>query len=144
MDKEFWKAGLKFSCMQCSACCRFDPGFVFLSENDLSRLLKWSQMPKEAFLHVYCRWVKNGAFEYLCLKEKSNYDCILWKDGCTAYEARPIQCSTFPFWDYLIANVNNWNNAARSCPGIGKLKMHSADEILKLLECQKDNPCIKR
>ena len=33
----------------------------------------------------------------LCLKEKPNFDCILWKDGCEAYEGRPVQCRTYPF-----------------------------------------------
>lgn len=98
MDKQFWKSGLNFSCTRCSACCRFDPGFVFLSEHDLSRLLEWATMPKDEFIKVYCRWVpKDDGFEYLSLKEKPNYDCILWDDGCKAYTARPRQCSDFPF-----------------------------------------------
>ena len=146
MDKTFWKKGLKFSCTQCSSCCRFDSGFVFLSEKDLSLLLKWSSMTRENFIETYCRWVlQQDGFYYLSLKEKSDYDCILWKNGgCTAYEYRPLQCSAFPFWNILLSDKDMWNAAAEDCPGMGKGKLHSFEEIMDKLERQKNEPCIRK
>ncbi len=145
MDKNFWVKGLHFSCSQCSACCRFDPGFVFLSEADLSNLLEWSAMKREEFIQVYCRWViLSDRFEYLCLREKSNYDCILWKDGCTAYKFRPRQCSAFPFWDSVLKDKDSWELYAQDCPGIGRGKFYSGDEIKKVLDSQKREPLIRR
>ncbi len=149
MDKnnnlKFWSKGLYFSCTQCSACCRHDPGFVFLSENDLSCLLEWSNLPREEFIQVYCRWViLADNFEYLSLKEKSNYDCILWKNGCTAYKFRPLQCSTFPFWDSVVKDKTSWEFSKKECPGIGKGKFHSAEEIQKVLDEQERKPLIRR
>ncbi len=144
-NTKFWSKGLYFSCTQCSACCRFDPGFVFLSEEDLACLVEWSGLKKEEFIQVYCRWVVLADnFEYLCLKEKSNYDCILWKEGCTAYKARPLQCSAFPFWDSVLKDKASWEFSAKGCPGIAKGKLHSADEIEKVLKEQEKHPYIRR
>ena len=145
MDKQFWKSGLNFSCTRCSACCRFDPGFVFLSEHDLSRLLEWAIMPKDEFIKVYCRWVpKDDGFEYLSLKEKLNYDCILWDDGCRAYTARPRQCSDFPFWNSILSSKDMWDINAQYCPGMGKGEFYSAEKIEKILTRRNAEPCIKR
>ncbi|MEL3912431.1 YkgJ family cysteine cluster protein [Treponema pedis] len=145
MDNTFRKNGLKFSCTQCSACCRLAPGFVFLSEKDLALLLNWSSMTRENFITVYCRWVcHSDGFEYLSLREKSNYDCILWKNGCTAYEFRPLQCSAFPFWHSLVNDKNTWNEGCNDCPGMGKGKLHSSEEIQRILDKQEQEPAIRR
>lgn len=146
MSTAFWKEGLRFSCTQCSSCCRFDAGFVFLSEKDLSLLLKWASMSREHFMETYCRWVlQSDGFEYLSLKEKSNFDCILWKDGgCSAYEYRPLQCSAYPFWNMLLDDKNMWQAAAEGCPGMGCGKFHSPAEIAEKLNKQKGEPCIRR
>ncbi len=144
-NTKFWSKGLAFSCTQCSACCRFDPGFVFLSEEDLAALLEWSSLSREEFIQVYCRWViLSDSYEYLSLKEKSNFDCILWKNGCTAYKYRPLQCSAFPFWDSVIKDKDSWESSKQGCPGIGKGKIHSAEKIEKILAEQESKPYIRR
>ena len=141
----FWKAGLRFSCAQCSACCRYDPGFVYLSAQDLNRLQQWSLLDRPVFIQRFCRWVLQGdGYEYLCLKELPNYDCILWNNGCIAYNYRPFQCSSDPFWDYLLESEQRWNAYARRCPGIDCGKHHSAEEIQGLLDTAKQFPVIRR
>lgn len=144
MSDVFWCQGLHFSCKRCSGCCRFDPGFVFLSEADLTRLLEWSHMSRNAFILTYCRFVKKpDGYAYLCLKEQSNYDCILWDNGCQAYEWRPLQCSSFPFWASLLADKDWWDAQAEHCPGMNSGKWHSADEIVKLLKKKSSEPPIR-
>ena len=141
----FWEKGLRFSCQQCSACCRFDPGFVYLTEHDLTMLQIWASLTKELFVETFCRWVLMGdGYEYLCLKEKPNYDCILWDNGCTAYLYRPIQCSSYPFWDYLLSSQVLWNKNAKDCPGINCGKWYSKEEIAAFLAESERNPVIKR
>lgn len=141
----FWKDGLRFSCAQCSSCCRYDPGFVYLSYNDLQNLQQWAMTEQSVFIEKFCRWVLQGdGYEYLCLKEFPNYDCILWNNGCIAYNYRPFQCSSYPFWDYLLESEQRWNNNARSCPGINRGKRYSAEEIQDLLDTAKQFPAIKR
>ncbi|HUX21603.1 MAG TPA: YkgJ family cysteine cluster protein, partial [Spirochaetia bacterium] len=38
MYKPFYQDGLRFECTRCDACCRHEPGYVFLSQTDLRRL----------------------------------------------------------------------------------------------------------
>lgn len=141
--------GLRFECRRCSACCRYDPGTVSLSENDLSKLIVWSGLERDDFIEKYCRWVEisrcgDVAEERLCLKEKPGYDCILWDKGCTAYDARPLQCSSFPFWDYLVKDERLWENQAGECPGINQGQIHSHEEILSWLKKREQEPFIAR
>ena len=35
MSEPFYAEGLRFSCERCSACCRGEPGYVFLTKEDL-------------------------------------------------------------------------------------------------------------
>lgn len=145
MNEPFYQNGLRFTCQRCSACCRHDPGFVNLSEVDMNRLLEWSGLSRTDFIEKYCRWVEKGdGSEYLCLKEKKNYDCILWSDGCIAYQFRPYQCSSYPFWPSLVHNEDWWDANANDCPGIGKGEIHDQAKIAACLAQRKAEPYIRR
>lgn len=127
----FYKNGLHFECTRCSDCCRLSPGVVYLSKKDLTRLSECFKISEAEFIGKYCRWLQYyGNREALCLLEKDNYDCILWgKDGCTAYGARPVQCSTYPFWPWIVRDADSWKDEAKSCPGIDSGSLRPADEI---------------
>ena len=141
----FFKKGLFFSCQRCSNCCRLEPGYVYLSQNDLTKLLDWFSLEKDVFITDFCRWTPyyDGS-EVLTLKEKKNYDCIFWNNGCTVYPARPLQCTTFPFWDYIINDENSWNECSKDCPGINKGILHSPDEIAEKAILTRRNIPIRR
>ncbi|MCL2410830.1 MAG: YkgJ family cysteine cluster protein [Treponema sp.] len=142
-NQTFYVSGLNFSCKRCSACCRHDSGFVFLSENDLENLTIALEMDKDSLLKVYCRWVTDWKGDtVLSLKEKSNKDCILWDDGCTVYEKRPLQCITFPFWESIISSSEVWEITASDCAGINSGKLHTPLEISGFLKARADNPII--
>jgi Fe-S-cluster containining protein len=132
MSEKFYEKGLHFECQQCSHCCCDEPGFVYLSWNDLERLLYLTNLSKDEFIEKYCRFVPfyDGS-EVLCLKEKENYDCIFQQkpNGCLVYKARPVQCSTYPFWSFIIKNKETWESEATECPGIGKGRIHTKQEI---------------
>lgn len=121
---------MRFDCTRCSRCCRHEPGFVFLTKDDLSRLVKAVGVPETAFLARYTKRVRLGTTERVSLNEKKNYDCVFWEnDGCSVYEARPLQCRSYPFW---ISNVDaeaSWERTARECPGIGLGPIHTREEI---------------
>jgi len=145
MEKPFYFDGLKFSCKRCSSCCRHDQGFVYLSKKDLAKLSSALKMDEKNVISEYCRWVKNWDGDFvLSLKEKSNYDCILWDSGCIVYLDRPIQCVTFPFWDSIIADVKCWESAAESCPGMNSGQLHSMAEIKKTEALRSNEPIICR
>jgi len=141
----FYASGLRFSCKRCSACCRYDAGFVYLSENDLSKLASALKMQKNDFISVYCRWVSDwGNDEVLSLKEKSNKDCILWENGCKVYMSRPLQCSTFPFWENILSSTKSWDIAATGCPGINTGDLHTKNVIEENINLRSSRKIIKR
>ena len=143
---------VKFSCNNCSLCCRFKGGVVLLSKEDLCRLAKWAELTEEQFIKVYCQWLKNAdGKEYLCLKTlqtpKETDDCIFWDSsipGCQCYNARPVQCSTYPFWTKILADKNSWNKEKQHCPGINEGEVHPKEEIEKELNKYKERIPVTR
>ncbi|MBL7006993.1 MAG: YkgJ family cysteine cluster protein [Spirochaetia bacterium] len=127
---KFYQNGLKFSCKECGYCCREEPGYVFLSNNDLQNLQTYFSLSRTALIETYCRVVEMGNFKMLSLKENMSNDCILLSNnGCQVYAARPLQCRSYPFWASLMDDRDIWIEEGKSCPGIGQGKLYSADEI---------------
>ncbi|WP_428768175.1 YkgJ family cysteine cluster protein [Treponema sp. HNW] len=140
MNDPFYAKGLCFSCKRCSHCCRIDPGCVCLSKSDLTNLCKWFNLKEAEFIRLFCRFVYNSqGKEVLSLKEKPDYDCILWDKGCTAYGARPLQCSTYPFWPFILESRQSWDKEAAYCPGINTGELHTAPAIEKNLALYRHN-----
>ena len=143
--KPFYANGLRFSCIRCSGCCRHESGFVFLSEKDVSLLGTALNLQAGEFIRTYCRWVPSGNNTWqLSLREKSNLDCVFWKDGCSVYEKRPLQCRAFPFWHSVINSGTSWEATARDCPGIGKGVLHSPESIEYWLALRGKEPIITK
>jgi len=141
----FYASGLKFSCKRCSSCCRYESGFVFLSKKDLEKLASLTKMDNISFINTYCRWVTdNRGKEVLSLIEKNNKDCIFWDSGCMIYNARPLQCVTFPFWESVISSEYNWKIAGTGCPGINSGELHSGMEIGQYLQLRTSEPIVNR
>jgi hypothetical protein len=126
----FYDSGLHFECTRCSHCCRHTPGYVFLSELDLETLVSVVGSGRQEFLRTCCRQVSVGVARRVSLKEKANLDCIFWENGgCSVYEARPLQCRSFPFWSACVSSSEEWQHHARQCPGMGKGALHPRSEI---------------
>ena len=134
----FYEKGLAFTCVPgCNYCCSCEPGYVFLSQEDLQRLCAYTSMDEDRFIRTYCRLVDMGSFSMVSLLEKENYDCIfLTKQGCSVYEARPRQCRTYPFWRSVMENEESWEAEKASCPGIGQGKVYRKEEIDEILRRQ--------
>jgi Fe-S-cluster containining protein len=144
-EEPFYAQGLKFSCKRCSACCRYESGFVYLCEKDMEKLSLETNMDANSFIKTYCRWVKDlNGDEVLSLKEKSNNDCIFWEEGCMVYNARPVQCVTFPFWENILSSKYNWQIASSGCPGIDNGDFHSARSINECINMRVKQPIIKK
>jgi Fe-S-cluster containining protein len=129
---------------------------VFLSAGDLAGLAAAKGVPPEEFTLMYCRWVlwadgKGMPEERLSLRERTSgtgprrsEDCVFWRDGCTVYGARPVQCRTYPFWSGLLASAETWREAGEECPGIGGGAWHSRAEIDGVLEQERAQRIIAR
>jgi hypothetical protein len=116
-DRRPWYAeGLAFECTQCGACCSGTPGFVWVDPKEIAALSEHMQMSVEAFTKQFVRQVEGHA----SLVEYPDGDCIFLDPktrGCSVYEARPIQCRTWPFWNSNLESPREWRTAGEECPG---------------------------
>ena len=128
-ERPFWKSGLHFSCTSCGHCCRHEPGYVFLSPEDLRSLAKIKNITGQEFTKKYCRTVDLGIVKRLSLLETPDNDCVFWDQGCTVYKARPLQCRTYPFWPAILSSTEEWEREALECPGINQGKRRGARGI---------------
>ncbi len=139
----FYDKGLRFQCQMCRYCCSAEPGYVYLTKDDIDRAAKALSISFNEFIDKYCRLVSFGSYSLVSLQERPDYDCIfLTPSGCGIYEARPLQCRTYPFWKNVMESKESWENEAKSCPGIGKGRVVSAKEIEKRLKIGEEPPYI--
>ena len=55
------------------------------------------------------------------LRKPLDAQCHFLKDGgCSIHPAKPTQCRLYPFWPELVESVADWEDAGKTCPGIGK------------------------
>lgn len=126
-DSPWYRDGLAFECTRCGACCTGAPGYVWVTEEEIARLADHRGESVEAFTGKFVRQVGRR----YSLVEKPGGDCIFWdrRAGCTVYAARPIQCQTWPFWPENIESEEAWEQVTRVCPGSGKGRWFSLEEI---------------
>ena len=114
---EIWyEKGLRFKCTGCGKCCTGSSGYVFLSELDLINLATHFSLTPQSFAKQYTRLVEG---QYALLDRPNSDQCIFLQDNqCRAYEARPTQCRTFPWWIQNLKKPKDWAKAAKHCEGI--------------------------
>lgn len=137
VSKAWWSKGVRFECQGSGQCClsRGEYGFVFLTREDRKRMADHLQLGLREFTKTYCDKTQG----YYHLKEEKNRDNCTFLDGkkCGIYEARPVQCRTWPFWPEVM-NAKTWNKEVKGfCPGVGKGRLISAEEIAQNLNLQK-------
>jgi Fe-S-cluster containining protein len=129
MPRAPWYAsGLRFACIpECGACCtnHEDYAYVYLTEDDIRRISKHLGLTKREFLNEYTMLDDDE----IVLKMVEP-DCP-FLDGwrCMVYEARPVQCRTFPFWTENLKSRAAWARLRRFCPGIGQGELLELEQI---------------
>ncbi len=117
MTKPWYKKGLKFACTECGKCCTGQPGYVWITQEEIEEMAKALNISVPDFVKQYTRQVDGQ----LSLKEfPRTYDCIFLRDGnkCLLYKARPKQCRTCHLWCDNIESEKAWNEPAKQCEGI--------------------------
>jgi uncharacterized protein len=134
--KKFYRDGLRFQCQGEGRCCvtRGRYGYVYLSFSDRRRLAAHFNMSTTEFTAKFTKKT-DGLYEL----KYTGKDCpFLRNNRCAVYAARPWQCRTWPFWpENMDRNIWEQEIAAR-CPGVGKGKLYSAEEIEEVLRKRKD------
>jgi len=138
MSQTTWwqKEGIRFQCQGSGKCCTShgEFGFVFLTLTDRKRFAKHLGLTTAEFTKQYCERTQ-GVWH---LKEDpKNPDCMfLKKKQCSVYEARPIQCRTWPFWPEVMSPKAWAKDVKAFCPGVGKGPVVPATEVEKNLKLQ--------
>jgi Fe-S-cluster containining protein len=131
-DSPWYADGLAFECTRCGACCTGDPGFVWVTEEELAAIAKFLGRPLREVRDLHARKSRGR----ITLRERVNGDCVFFdRDrGCTIYPVRPPQCRTWPFWDSNVATPEDWERTCRVCPGSGRGDLIPAEEITRRLK----------
>lgn len=115
-DLPWYADGLNFGCTGCGACCTGSPGYVWVNAEEILAIAEHLGLSVEEFGKKYLRKL-NGRFSLI--EHPVSYDCVFLKEKkCTIYEARPLQCRTFPWWPQTLASEKEWLKGARTCEGI--------------------------
>ena len=132
-NEEVWfKEGLRFGCRVCGRCCTGEPGYVWVTEEEIKTLAEAVHLSPERFESNFVRRV---AGKGKSLIELAGGDCVLFdheKHRCQVYQARPLQCRTWPFWDQNVDRPNSWKKTAKFCKGCNNPdgKLYTAEEII--------------
>jgi len=129
MSEPWYQDGLYFACTRCGNCCTGEPGFVWVTDEEIAGIAEALKQPVEEVTAMYTKQAHSGR----SLREKPNGDCVLYDRelGCTVYEARPRQCRTWPFWQSTAGTPAAWERTKTICPGAGKGDWVPADEITR-------------
>ena len=106
------------ACDSCEGkCCTGESGYIYVTKIEIEKIALLLKIDVKEFVNQY---LFKKMYKY-SIKEKKigeSYECIFYdstKNGCTIYDARPLQCKTFPFWDYYKTRVDELK---LECPGI--------------------------
>jgi Fe-S-cluster containining protein len=128
----WYAAGLAFECTRCGHCCTGDPGFVWVSEEELAAIAGFLGRPLREVRDLHARKSRGRT----TLRERANGDCVFFDRarGCTIYPVRPAQCRTWPFWESNVATREDWERTCRVCPGSGTGELIPVEEITRRLK----------
>jgi Fe-S-cluster containining protein len=109
---------LPFECTECGKCCQ-TKGSVYLSPAEIRNASALLQLSEGGFIEKFAsHMTTNGSDDDVWIRLKNNKQgsCVfLHEDSkhCRIYEARPTQCSTYPFWPSIMKSRSTWNDEVR-------------------------------
>ena len=106
------------ACATCQGrCCTGESGYIYVNKEEIENISKLLKLEIKDFVRDYL-YKKGYKFSIKELKYNDSYECVFYdreSNGCGIYDARPLQCRTFPFWDYYKTRVDELK---LECPGI--------------------------
>lgn len=113
---------MRFSCIPgCTACCK-EPGFVYLTPDDLVRAAaKLGMTPAE----FEARFVYRTR-HLLRLRKPRGIQCpFLREAGCALHPDKPTQCRVFPLWPDAVDDPA----VVKYCPGTGRGRFVTREQM---------------
>lgn len=109
-------------CDSCAGnCCIGESGYIWISIKEMESLANHLNLSLE---DLKFRYLNKITYKY-SIKEvqlsSNNFACCFFdleKKQCSIYDVRPVQCRTFPFWEYF---KENEEEVYKECPAIRKL-----------------------
>lgn len=108
-------------CESCDGhCCTGDSGYTWLSEQEISKIADYLGQDIDGFISGYLVRI-GGRF---CIKEvkiEGGFYCLFFDEKnrrCAIYDVRPVQCKTFPFWEYF---KDKPDEVTKECPGVKRI-----------------------
>ena len=117
--KPWYSNGIRFECQpDCGKCCAQPGGVVFLAKHDAERLSNFHELSVEEWLERDCTRSRNG--RYILRSREDDGICIYLNEDktCSVYEAKPDQCSAFPWWNENMVSNRSWHKTVQLCPGL--------------------------
>jgi len=106
------------ACATCQGrCCTGESGYIYVNKDEIENISKLLKLDIKDFVRDYL-YKKGYKYSIKELKYNDSYECVFYdreSNGCGIYDARPLQCRTFPFWDYYKTRVDELK---LECPGI--------------------------
>ncbi|PHS58267.1 MAG: zinc/iron-chelating domain-containing protein [Sulfurimonas sp.] len=106
------------ACNTCEArCCTGQSGYIYVTKKEIENISIVLNLDVSVFVSKYL-FKKNYKYSIKEIKYNGSYECVFYdrkSNGCSIYNARPLQCRTFPFWDYYRTRVDELK---LECPGI--------------------------
>jgi len=106
------------ACATCEGrCCTGESGYIFVTKTEIQKIAAILNLSVNEF---GVKYLYKKAYKYSIKENKvgNSYECVFYDsatNGCKIYEERPLQCRTFPFWDYYKSRVDELKE---ECPGI--------------------------
>lgn len=83
----------EFQCQRCLKCCT-NPGYIYVNQEEITRLSSFLGIPQEEFVNEYCDLIEKPR---LTLKTHPDGTCILLNGkNCRVHPEKPGQCRDFP------------------------------------------------
>ena len=106
---------LAFECKKCGTCC-YGKGGIFVRDDEIERIADFLGIDPSSFVSRFCN-EKYGRFS---IKSGEDGYCVFFdkERQCTIHPVNPTPCSSWPFYDALLKDSDNWDSAKDACPGI--------------------------
>ncbi len=133
------RGGLRFGCTQCGHCCttRGEYAYVYVNAGEAEPLAATLGLSAEDFRERFTFVDEEGLRQ---LHTRDGHCTFLDPEtnACRVYEARPVQCRTFPFWPEYV-RAGQWTREAREhCEGVGEGPVHPPEEVRAQVRAMRD------